>query len=270
MKNHQLFSMIQGEGTPILMLHGLTASHHDWDWLAPQLVQAGYKVYIPDLPGHGDSPEFPTPITYTMDNLYASLLEWMDQVTQPAPFFLVSHSLGGYLSLKYALDHPSNVLGMALVAPLFSLRQIYPVARRALRYPSLSEKAIRLARPGLVHNVIRLASPILGKYPDEAGWQTAVDYSRAAPESMRFPASTTDLTPRLREISTPAYIFWGAYDLMLRTSLFPELARNLQNARVHAFPACGHEPHLARIPEINELIIQFFQEITHGRNFNPA
>lgn len=255
---------------PVLMLHGLTASHHDWDWLAPHLVQAGYKVYIPDLPGHGDSAAFSEAKDYTIDHLYKTLLRWIDQVGLPTPFFLVGHSLVGYLSLRYALEHPQNGLGMALVAPLFSLRQIDPVARRALSHPTLSENAIRLARPKLVHHVIRLASPILGKYPSKAGWQTAVDYSRAAPASMRFPASIQDLTPRLGEITTPAYIFWGTFDLMLKPSSFKDLVRGLKHARGHAFPACGHEPHLVCTPEINEMILTFFQEVMHVRNINPA
>ena len=44
-----------GEGAPVIMLHGLAASLHDWDALLPALARAGYAGYALDILGHGDS-----------------------------------------------------------------------------------------------------------------------------------------------------------------------------------------------------------------------
>jgi pimeloyl-ACP methyl ester carboxylesterase len=120
-KKELLFSVIQGTGIPVIMLHGLTASHHDWDSLTSEVTQAGYRVYAPDLLGHGDSPRPTNPAIYNLDNLYDSLLDWIEQVHIPKPFFLIGHSLGGYLCLKIAIDQPNHVLGLE---PIRKLRRV--------------------------------------------------------------------------------------------------------------------------------------------------
>ena len=257
--HHSLYSVIQGKGLPVVLLHGLAASHHDWDWLAPLLVQFEYQVYLPDLLGHGDSPR-PSEIScYTLDKLYTALLMWMEQVRVPKRFFLIGHSLGGYLSLKIAINHPEQVLGLVLTAPFFTLKQILPLARQALQYPTLSEQALKLATPPMVNSILRLASPVLGNYPPQARWRTATDYTRTIPASMRFPASAQDLTPALVSIKAPAIVIWGKNDLMLQPRYFERLVQALPNAQGHAFPACGHEPHLTRMAQFNQLTLDFLK-----------
>ena len=46
----------QGAGAPVIMVHGLAASLHDWDFLLPELAKAGYAGYALDLLGHGIAP----------------------------------------------------------------------------------------------------------------------------------------------------------------------------------------------------------------------
>ena len=45
----------RGAGAPVIMIHGLAASLHDWDFLIPDLVAAGYEACALDLLGHGES-----------------------------------------------------------------------------------------------------------------------------------------------------------------------------------------------------------------------
>jgi pimeloyl-ACP methyl ester carboxylesterase len=59
----------QGEGAPVIMIHGIAASLHDWDELVPELSQNGYACYAPDLLGHGDSPK-PQSRAYQMDWIF--------------------------------------------------------------------------------------------------------------------------------------------------------------------------------------------------------
>ena len=43
----------EGDGPPVILIHGLAASLHDWDDLIPELAANGYSAYAPDLLGHG-------------------------------------------------------------------------------------------------------------------------------------------------------------------------------------------------------------------------
>ena len=47
--------IVKGEGPPVVLIHGLAASLHDWDCLAPELAEAGYQAFALDLLGHGDT-----------------------------------------------------------------------------------------------------------------------------------------------------------------------------------------------------------------------
>ncbi|MBI3737910.1 MAG: alpha/beta fold hydrolase, partial [Chloroflexi bacterium] len=59
----------KGKGSPVILIHGLAASLHDWDFLLPELDKAGYAGYALDLLGHGESPK-PDSREYEMDWLF--------------------------------------------------------------------------------------------------------------------------------------------------------------------------------------------------------
>jgi len=66
----------QGDGTPVVMIHGLAASLHDWDELIPVLTQNGYESYALDLLGHGESPK-PASRAYQKDWLLDHFDHWI-------------------------------------------------------------------------------------------------------------------------------------------------------------------------------------------------
>ncbi len=49
--------LVEGQGAPVILIHGLAASCYDWSALLPALAFAGYRAYAPDLIGHGKSPK---------------------------------------------------------------------------------------------------------------------------------------------------------------------------------------------------------------------
>ena len=57
----------QGEGPPAVLVHGFAASNFDWAYLEPDLVENGYRVYSPDLIGHGNSIRSKLGPGYTFD-----------------------------------------------------------------------------------------------------------------------------------------------------------------------------------------------------------
>ena len=116
----------QGKGNPVVLIHGLAASLHDWDVLIPRLVESGYSTYALDLLGHGDSPKINSR-AYQMEWLYEHFSNWMRSLHLTEPAILVGHSLGGYLALEYARRVPAWTRGLVLVNPLYSLSQLPPL-----------------------------------------------------------------------------------------------------------------------------------------------
>jgi pimeloyl-ACP methyl ester carboxylesterase len=250
---------ITGEGSPVLLIHGLAGSHHDWDMLVPILVEEGYKTYCPDLLGHGDSAKPDIPEIYTVDNLYQIIIDWIDHVGIDKPFYLVGHSLGGHISLLLAAKRPELISKMILVAPFYSLKQIPRLARTALEYPEISEKAISMSKAQLVYSIITVAEPLIGKYPSEVRWQTANDYVCASPATMRFPATAHDLSHYLADIHIPTLVIWGKNDLVLSPNQFPSMVEKMPNASAVAISGSGHEPHLTEHNKFNEILLNFLR-----------
>jgi pimeloyl-ACP methyl ester carboxylesterase len=105
-----------GEGTPVILIHGIAASLHDWDDLIPDLSQRGYSCYALDLLGHGDSPKVDSR-AYQMDWLLDHFFDWMKSLHLTEPAILVGHSLGGYIALEYARRVSAWTRGLVLINP---------------------------------------------------------------------------------------------------------------------------------------------------------
>src|ERR1044071_1125797 len=75
----------QGTGAPVIMIHGLAASLHDWKDLIPDLTTNGYASYALDLLGHGESPRLDSR-TYQIDWVFEHFSNWLGSLhlTEPA------------------------------------------------------------------------------------------------------------------------------------------------------------------------------------------
>src|SRR5215207_4983327 len=85
-----------GRGTPVILIHGIAASLHDWDDLIPELTQNGYAAYALDLLGHGESPK-PNSRAYHMDWMFEHFMNWMRSLRLTEPAILIGHSMGGHI-----------------------------------------------------------------------------------------------------------------------------------------------------------------------------
>src|SRR5215213_2361561 len=126
-----------GAGAPVIMIHGLAASLHDWNDLIPQLSEYGYTSYALDLLGHGDSPKLNSR-AYQMDWLLDHFSHWMRSLRLTEPAILIGHSLGGYIALEYARRVSAWTRGLVLVNPLYSISQLPPLIRHTYRRPHIS------------------------------------------------------------------------------------------------------------------------------------
>ena len=253
----------QGIGDPVILIHGLAASYHDWDYLIPELITAGFDSCALDLLGHGDSYGPSRLDDYTIQNVYSHLLYCIDTLFPREPAFLIGHSLGGYLALIHAIRYPQRVKGIVLVNPYYSLTQMSGFLRLIFRHPLLDTTFIRLTPYWLFRILIDLTSLQLGiKYrqhhylPEEVRIQTAHDYKRAAPGIYNIPRSMVELK-ELSRINNPIMIIWGEQDRTLDPSSFAELVSVLPNAISSPMPTCGHVPHQCDSEAFNKLVVEF-------------
>ena len=101
----------EGKGRPVLCIHGLTANSRFWDCLASALSPR-HKVIAMDLRGRGLSDKPPT--GYSIDTHCKDVLALLDDLSLKKPV-LMGHSLGAFISLVFAAQHPTRVDRLILV-----------------------------------------------------------------------------------------------------------------------------------------------------------
>ena len=251
-----------GTGAPVILIHGLAASHYDWESLIPDLDLAQYHSYALDLLGHGDSPK-PEERSYKLKWLLRHLEGWIDSLQLPTAPVLIAHSLGGYLALRYALRHPQKVRALVLVSPFYRLDQLPTLLRRTYRRPTLNALIMQHLPRWVFRVAVDLTSQALGRIgekaqylPEEVRFQTALDYKRTHPGVFNLPNTLRDLTPDLPGIQHRTLVIWGSKDQTLGPALFPTLVDALPNAQSYTFKA-GHVIHQSHPEQFNRLVLDF-------------
>jgi pimeloyl-ACP methyl ester carboxylesterase len=107
-----------GEGTPIVLLHGLTSTRRYVTMGSKALERSGHRAVAYDARGHGHSAPAPAPDAYTYELLADDLGAVLDRLDIERAV-LAGASMGAQTALRFALAHPDRVLALALITPAF-------------------------------------------------------------------------------------------------------------------------------------------------------
>ncbi|EHN09781.1 alpha/beta hydrolase [Patulibacter medicamentivorans] len=109
---------VAGEGRPVVLLHGLTASHRYVVMGSKRLERSGHRVVAYDARGHGASDPAPNPRDYGYELLVGDLIDVLDQQGIERAV-LAGASMGAHTAMRAALEHPDRVAGLVLATPAF-------------------------------------------------------------------------------------------------------------------------------------------------------
>ncbi len=158
----------RGHGPPMVFTHGIGVTRHTFDGLASRLQDA-YTTITWDLPAHGDSPELADAADYDRDRVLGDIDDVVAAEADGDPI-LVGHSLGGYLTLAWAITRPGRARALVVMAtgPGFrdpEKRQAWNdrSRRNAHRFGVAPEAAeMNLQHDGVViENLAELTLPVL-------------------------------------------------------------------------------------------------------------
>jgi pimeloyl-ACP methyl ester carboxylesterase len=232
-----------GQGPHVLMLHGFLQS--SWAWrLNLDALARRFTVHALCVPGAGwsDKPA----VAYGLHGQAKRVLEAMTALgVQKA--HMIGNSLGGALALQVALEAPTRVDRLVLVAPAGA--GVYPATIAAsLQHPLA---APLLGLPG-VGPALKLALQ-WGAYPrmavDDAVMHRFLQPlrspggARAALAMARsFPRDVAALERRLGEIHQPVLLIWGECDRVVPLEAVLRVQGRLRDARLERFDCSGHCP----------------------------
>lgn len=247
----------KGSGKPVILIHGIAASLNDWHYLVPKLTANGFHAYALDLLGHGNSPKPDDPEKYHFESLSIALENWIESLDIQDPAVLIGHSLGGTLSLNFARNNPEKIDRLVLIDPFYDRTQLAPILRAANRRPNWIEKAFRFVPPWIFSAVMSWDIKPMKEYSQPVRMQIAEDYRQASPHIFHITNTVPDLLNDLQGIHTPTLVIWGDQDFTLDPQSFSELVNRLPEAKSHIIRDCGHQPHLAKSDEFNQIVMDF-------------
>lgn len=232
------------DGPPVVLVHGFTHTGRSWLPIAESLAADGWRVVLPDAPGHGGSAA-----------IVADLPTGADLLAEAAGrAAYVGYSMGGRLCLHLALARPELVERLVLLGATGGIEDD---EEREARRAADEALAVELERDGLARFLDRwLAGPLFATLPaDAAGREDRMRNDPAAlASSLRLAGtgSQDDLWPRLHELVMPVAIVAGERD-----ERFVAIGRRMAaaiggNASFAVIADAGHAAHLERPAEFSE------------------
>ncbi len=251
----------RGQGSPLLLLHGLGASSYSWRHVAPELAR-WHRVIALDLRGFGRSDK-------PFDQRYSAA----DQAAHVVAFIrrrglrrltIAGHSYGGAVALLVTLELNRTSPGLIdrlvlLDAPAYP-QQATPFVE-FLKQPVLPYALLSLIPPELptaaalsterndgnvdIGDVRAYAAPY---------YEAAARHALISTARQLRPANWRAIIARYASIRQPALIVWCDHDHVVPIATGQRLAKTLPNARLHVIAGCEHSPQDERPAELLRLI----------------
>ena len=252
------------EGTTVILIHGLGESAENWMLNISALAQH-HRVYAVDLAGFGRSDK--TQVLRSLSQGAQFVSDFME-VQRIEKASLVGHSMGGGVTLQFAIQFPSKVEKLVLANSAGLGKELALVLRLAA-LPLIGELLTRPSRKGTarfwkecVYDPALLTDELVELYYHLASLPGAQKSLLAALcVGCNFWGQHADMirsiVDNLATITTPTLILWGQQDGILPVAHARVAEGRIPNATLQILDYCGHTPQFERPEEFNALVLEF-------------
>ena len=248
-----------GRGPALLMLHGLTATHVNWEHTMAAF-SSRFRVIAPDLPGHGWSEKPDAP--YTID-FFAGVMRSLGRELGLDQAVVIGNSLGGQIALQMALDYPTWTRALVLAAPAGGFGQTINALSwtiRAVAGPRLLSVTLPYALERTVYDRTRAEHLERRRIlAERLAHEDYPSFARAVTRSL-LGAIAAGRQP-IHEIRQPVLLVWGRNDRLVALSASRRLTRAVPQARLAVLERCGHLPMLEHPEQFNHLVTDFLRSV---------
>jgi len=241
---YRIHYLVAGGGKPLLLIHGLGSRADAWALLIPPLARRGYRVYALDLLGYGrsDRPD----VDYSIALETRIVRQFLDS-QQIGQTDLGGWSMGGWIALKFTLDHPQRVRRVFVSDSAgLNFKPSWDPGLFSPRTPEQVDQFAAILTPRYRHVPLFLARDVIREMRRH-GWVI-----RRSMASMQAGADLLD--GKLAQISLPLLIVWGKQDATTPLECGEEMHREIPQSILAIFDGCGHlapvECRRAVLPEI--------------------
>ena len=250
----------EGNGIPIILLHGTGASLHTWDLWAERLKDK-YRVLRITLPGFGLSGPR-SDKKYEIED-YVNLLECFVEKIGVERFYLAGNSLGGSIAWLYTSFYDKKVRKLILISSSgFELDKV-PFVIKIARNKYLNflikkispEFIIKKSLNEVYYDDKRISKSIIDRYYllnlRDGNRQAFID---------RALIKYTNHTSRLKIIKSPTLILWGKNDEWINVKFAQKFKIMIKGAKIKIMNETGHVPMEEKPYESLEIVKDFLSD----------
>jgi pimeloyl-ACP methyl ester carboxylesterase len=235
-----------GEGTPIVILHGLMGGLSNFDGVANYFSTRGYKVVIPELPIYTQN------LLKTNVKAFAKYVKDFITYKKFERVILLGNSLGGHIALYHTKMYPEKMLGLVITGSsgLYesAMGDSYP-RRGDYEYIQKKAEAVfydpKIATKEIVDEVYAMANDRIKLIKTLTIAKSAIRHNMAKD---------------LPKIHVPTCIIWGKNDTVTPPEVALEFDRLLPNSSLYWIDKCGHAAMMEHPDEFNRLLEVWLHE----------
>jgi len=247
--------------TPIVLIHGTSASLHTWDgWVAA--LSPHRRLIRMDLPGFGLTGPAPDG-DYSMARYTGFIRDFLDMLNIDQAV-LAGNSLGGGIAWQTALAHPSRVHQLILVdASGYPLQpQSMPIGFRLAQMSwlaPLTQKILpRQMIVASVRNVYGQPDKVSQALVDRYYELTLREGNRASlTQRFRYRSSDAALAGQIPQLNLPTLILWGSEDRLIPPEHGRRFHQDIAGSQLQVLEGLGHVPHEEDPKATVQAVIQF-------------
>ena len=252
---------VQGQGEPVLLLHGFTGSIANWQYIIPVFAN-NYRVVAVDLPGHGKTVVPVDNIDYfSMAHTAKAIVSLLEELRLQS-VRLLGYSMGGRLALYMATHFPEHIHSLVLESASPGLK-------------AESERTARRQRDNELANKIETNG--IGWFVDYwenlSLWDSQTSEQKTRLREQRLKNDTIGLANSLRGMGTgvmpslwsklsmlsmPVKLIVGESDTKF-VNINQEMAGLIPNAHLSIVPGASHTVHLEAPDEFTQIVLVFWR-----------
>ncbi|MFS4417854.1 alpha/beta fold hydrolase [Maribacter sp. 2307ULW6-5] len=236
----------KGDGTPIIILHGLMGGLSNFQGVTEYFPKKGYKVLIPELPLY-DMPMLKT----TVKN-FAKYLEQFIKYKNLDQVILLGNSLGGHIGLLHTKLYPELVKALVITGSsgLYESAMGDGYPKRG-DYEFIKKKAQdvfydpKVATKEIVDEVFATVNDRIKLVKTLAIAKSAIRHN---------------MSKDLPKMKTPTCIIWGKEDAVTPPNVAEEFHDLLPDSELYWIEKCGHAPMMEHPEQFNQILDAWLQQ----------
>jgi pimeloyl-ACP methyl ester carboxylesterase len=247
--------------TPIVLIHGTSASLHTWDgWVAA--LSPHRRVIRIDLPGFGLTGPAPD-ADYSMVRYTGFMRDLLD-LLKLGKVVMGGNSLGGGIAWQTALAHPTRVHQLILVdATGYPLQpQSIPIGFRLAQISWLAPITQKILPRQMIEASVRnvygqpdsVSPALVDRY-----YELTLREGNRASLTQRFQNRGSDaaLAGKIPQLNLPTLILWGSEDRLIPPEHGQRFHHDIEGSALQVFEGLGHVPH-EEDPEATVQVVKRF------------